>query len=764
MAVGRETTTRPEFLVRTWQSDEGLPGNLVRSVGQTPDGFLWIATAEGLARFDGLEFESIQATGEWRGRPLDFYRVFTPADGSVWVATYRYGLFRLGEEGLECVISDYEEQSAGIVTRLFSFGNETYVVRDQRLWKIRDHSAEIVRDVSAPLAHAMSADLALQRQRGRADDTRAPERLIDQLGGTWSMGAEGLEYTAADDANASKNSIAIHDSLDALDLLEDREGDLWVASPLRGLVRVRHGRVIRLSSKDGVYSEPTRVAIQSRDGSWWIARRSGGVDRIDHGELQHVPIVSSGVTRIVSSMLEDHAGRLWIASRDASVFVYNPQTRQVEARFGNTPELSKISVIAEDHEGRLWFGGRSKLFRWDGTTLQKFQDQPLLQDAEISTLAFDAKGMLYAGTLDGRILTCDGSVFSQLGDIGPLPRRSISTILPLSQDELWASSLGAGLLLWKDGVWHRFGSRQGIPDERLTALALTGNDSLWMGSLAGVLRASRTDLLKCIADDTYMPGWLHLDRSDGLVTRECVGWTQPGVFSDGMGSLWFPTTGGLVGVKTEPMETSHVAPILHLQTVEVQGVPQPNGSNQIVAGPGSVRLGFHFTGLSLGAPEKVTYRARLKGLEQEMRFIGINREIEYPLVPPGRYTFEVAATSGDGMTSDPEAVTIEVLPHFWQRPWVMVLIAMVSLLCPLLVGWLVARRRMRLKIHQLRMEGMLDAERARISRDLHDDLGASLTELSILSELAAEDHHRGRPASRPRPIGPQGQARGWGSR
>jgi len=161
-----------------------------------------------------------------------------------------------------------------------------------------------------------------------------------------------------------------------------------------------------------------------------------------------------------------------------------------------------------------------------------------------------------------------------------------------------------------------------------------------------------------------------------------------------------------------------------------------------VAGPGQIRLGLNFTGISLSAPEKVTYQVRLVGLDDVPRFIGNHRETDYQLVPPGNYRFEVSATNGDGVTSlQPAVLPIRIRPHFWQSIWFVITVIVSGLLLALATGWLIARGRMKRRLREVRVQGMLEAERTRISRDLHDELGASLTEVSILTALAAEANH-----------------------
>ncbi len=173
--------------------------------------------------------------------------------------------------------------------------------------------------------------------------------------------------------------------------------------------------------------------------------------------------------------------------------------------FTETPVLSKINVIAEDGKGRMWFGGHRALWRWDGSVLEDFTNEPVLAGAAFSALSFDLAGHLFLGTIEGRMFHFNGESFRMVGNPADLLGRRISTILPLEDGEIWVSTIGAGLFLRKDDHWHRFGSEAGIPDERLTGLALVADDSFWMGSLGGILRVSRAELLRKVSNDRISP-------------------------------------------------------------------------------------------------------------------------------------------------------------------------------------------------------------------------------------------------------------------
>ncbi len=728
-----------DFLVRVWQSEEGLPGNVVRSIGQTSDGFLWVATAEGIAQFNGLEFKNLASNGNYRGPRLGFFRIFTPEDGSVWVSTFRGGLQKVVDGKLKGVIDDEAAPNSPLITRLVTYQNNSYFIRENNsVWTINEDQAEPVSSPSPGLLAVIEADRKVQMLCGRSDDNQSPTHLTDRSGGHWRLDTGALSYAPADETATSPPTPDFNGRLQVSDMLEDREGNLWLASPVQGLIRIRHQRVTLLATNDGVYNFSINTALKDRKGTWWLANRNGGVDRIDAGVMSHHKLTAtSGITRSVSCIFEDHTGRLWFGSRDASVFEW--KDGDFEGLFLDTPALSKINAITEDAQGRIWFGGQRGIWRWDGSHLEDFSHDPSIAGAAFSTVTVGPDENLLAGTNDGRIFVFNGKSFRPLGKPSDLSTRWISTIIALP-DEIWASTIGAGIFVWKDGKWHSFSTEAGIPDKRVTGLTLVGEDELWMGTLGGIVRASRAELLRHITNEESTASWLRIDRADGLITRECAGGSQPGVFRDSDGSLWFPTTAGPAGVKPERIAANSIPPFLQFQAVEINGVSHAMDSDTIVAGPGRVRIGFQFTGLSLSAPEKVSYRIQLVGLDEHPRLIGNQRRVDYQSVPAGSYSFQITAINGDGISNPtPTILRVVVRPHIWETPWFIALTVIGGLLLTLSVGWLVAKARMKQKIRELHLRNMLQAERSRISSDLHDDLGASLTELSILSEIASED-------------------------
>jgi signal transduction histidine kinase len=219
-----------------------------------------------------------------------------------------------------------------------------------------------------------------------------------------------------------------------------------------------------------------------------------------------------------------------------------------------------------------------------------------------------------------------------------------------------------------------------------------------------------------------------------------MGSLQPAGWAARDGSLCFPQATAAVRIDPRAIEAEGFPPAMVLRQCRANGrlhewFKEPAG---IETGPGTSRLHFSFAGISLSAPEKVRYRVRLTGLDEQWRDVGGRREVYYDAVPPGRYVFEVRALNGDGVASPEAVLRVRVREHYWQSGWFIGLTSLLAVGAAAGTGWMVSRRRMKRRLTELRVTHAREGERARIARDLHDDLGASLTEVSLWAGLSAE--------------------------
>ncbi len=735
-----------ELLVRVWQSEDGLPGNVVRSLVQSPDGYLWVATAEGIARFDGMEFEPQELDGEQRGNRFAFWRIYATSGNDIWVTTFQGGLFRIRGGKFERFLPDIRRPRPPLVTQLVEAPDGTaYIKRGEEIHKITADGTELINEPDEALLTLIRDDLEKQTKAGRRVDPALSPSLLDRDGRRWSAAEDGRLLVAG--PGMDSRPVVLPGSSAPLsfnELLEDKEGNVWIASQLNGLVRVRLGRVDVLDRDEGLGDNAVFAVMQARGGDWWLANRTGGLTNWTQENARQLDMVPGGYHRAIGALYEDHRGTVWAAARDGSVFSRGSGEDEFRARFSRTQIPSKVRALAEDAEGTLWFGGSQGLASFAKETVLQYGPLEGLAQANISAMARGMGKSLVIGTVDGRVFRGTNKGFTAVGQADELQRRWISAIQPVSDNEIWASTLGSGLFLWDGKLWHHFGTDQGIPDERLTCILDDGRGQFWFGSLGGILRASRKELLERARRPDAPLHWLRLDRSDGLPSRECIGGYQPAGWQGKDGMLWFPTGNGIVRVRPELVEINRVPPPVYLKSVRVNGSQHDEAAASIEAGPGRSRVEFRFVGLGYSAPEKITYRARLSGLDDSWRELGAQRVAAFEAVPPGNYTFEVMAVNGDGVPSTgPAAVRLVIRPHFWETRWFIIGSSLLVLALAAGTGWFSARIRMKRRIEKLKIRNAREGERARIARDLHDDLGASLTEISILAALAAEDAEQG---------------------
>lgn len=726
-------------LVRVWQSEDGLPGNVVRSMVQTSDGYLWVANAEGIARFDGLAFEPVEPDGELRRLRFAFSRLFALPDNSLWAATYQGALFRVRDSRLEMVVAGSPIPRAPWITQVVpDHDGAIHFLRGGEIWKLGEGGPQPVAHPAPDLTRRFAEDLDARVQGGRAVVPETTPILERRDGSRWSVAPHGqLIVTDATGAESPLDLPGLDPPFFCNEFLEDREGNAWIATAVNGLVRIRNPRVDTLSTADGLLERQVFGLMQHSDGVWWIANRRGGIDLWTPEAVAHLELVPTGYQRAAAAMFEDRWRRVWVGSRGGSVFLHRDGVFEPQFHRSQTP--SKVRTIQQDADGRMWFGGEQGLASFDGSEVRSHGGGDGLPACDVTTLMAEPGGTMLVGTSDGRVFRGGTDGFSRLGDPSPLRHWWISGILAKSHAEIWVTTIGGGLFLWDGNSWHRFANADGLPDSRLTTILDDGRGHFWFGSLGGILRTTRTELLARVRHRDQPLHWLRLDRSDGLPTRECIGGYQPAGWMADDGHLWFPTGSGVVRVRPDLVEVNRVPPPVFLRSTRINGRESNAADGSIEAGPGRSRVEFAFAGLSYAAPEKVTYRARLGGLDDRWRELGAQRTASYEAVPPGRYTFEVVAINGDGVSSDrPARVAIHIRPHYWESPQFIAAAGLLTIAGAIGVGWAIARARLKRRIVTLKLRHARETERSRIARDLHDDLGASLTEISILSALAAE--------------------------
>jgi signal transduction histidine kinase len=387
-----------------------------------------------------------------------------------------------------------------------------------------------------------------------------------------------------------------------------------------------------------------------------------------------------------------------------------------------------VMAITEDAAGTIWIGtALGELWRYrDGKfTNYRPPDTPTEAAAFTAAAAADPMKEHNRGALSG------GERFWAL----------------YADDEgvIWIGTLGGGLLRFQHGTFTRYTFREGLPNEHISQILEDGRGSLWLGTRGGIVRVNKTALNQFAQGETHSVSFTTYGKVDGLPTAECSGEGQPACWRNRDGRLWFATVKGVVWVDPPKVPFNSVPPPVVIEEVSVDGrrvseSGQPMGRpavplpSRLTVAPGQHYLDFKFTALSLTSPDKVRFKWRLAGLEPDWSRASDERSVSYSFVPPGNYEFQVQACNNDGVWNETgAAIKLTVQPYFWQTRWFpwAAMLALVAGTAGAVTLALRARHRRRLA--RLEVLRVTEQERSRIARDLHDELGSGLTEVTMLT-------------------------------
>jgi signal transduction histidine kinase len=703
--------------------------------GGTGHRWIFVDRHAGRTRFDGQRFTALRTGGGPMLGRLPIRALFALANGEVWVTTNSHALLRGRGPWLEEVALPGVSDGAApppISQIVLAEAGRVFVVRGPEVWQIESDKSARLAERTTVLEKLLQQDAALQVDQGLSVDGRSGVRMRTARGELWEFTSEG-GVTLTDSAGRM-NRVSVRPEAPSRGraLLQDREGNLWLGTHSQGLWRLRPSRVDVLTAADGLSDRTVQLVLEDRSGGLWLGLREGGLDHLSADAPRHFDFGPPKTQRAVSALLETRAGILWAATNDAQVYSWKEGAFDLAFPKGRGP--GKINAMVEDERGKIWFGGRNGLSVWDGEERKAID----FGSAEIVNALAGAGTTIWTGTESGRVFRGTDERFEPVAEVDGFGQQPISSLLPDADGSLWVGTMGAGIFHVREGRSVSLAERIGDMDPRITCVLDDGAGFLWMGTLGGICRVEKAKLLSASPGQTGLA--VVLDRSDGLLTRECTRGGQPAGWRGRDGTLYFSTGHGLARVDPERLVLNLMPPRVVIEEASASGRPIALDSEHAQVGPGRSRLVFRYTALTFTAPEKVRFRTRLEGLDETWRDGGTQRVAAYEAVPPGRYRFRVMAENGDGVWNEAgAALAIEVLPHFWETRWFRASVALLAALLAVAVGALITRARMRGRMLRLEAQTSREKERARIAQDLHDDLGASLTEISLLANLAAEE-------------------------
>jgi ligand-binding sensor domain-containing protein/two-component sensor histidine kinase len=608
-----------QYTRTVWTQAQGLPQDTVRAIAQTPDGYLWLGTSEGLARFDGYEFVTFT-----RDRvPLPSNSISTlwvDRSSNLWIGTssglarYSNGRFKTftKEDGLPPgAVSAFAQDASGVVWLAAGGvlaryeGGRLVVCQMQEVAPLQ--SVQVVYGNSRGELWVGGIGGVAKRVGNRFVPVLGPSDLqgnmitsiLQNARGTWLAGINGILLLRPD---GSLRRFTTHDGLPngfVLALCEDRAGNLWVGT-YGGLSRLENDRFVSQARDNREDRDWVWSVFEDREGDLWVGMNSA-LNRF-RDDLFTVYGRSEGLPSDEPTVLhQDARGQIWIGYHDSGLVAWSPgklrlyttddglpsnemfairDTRAGDLLIASRGGVSRLHQghfvnywvpdpvgrrvvydVLEDTRGHLWAATASGVYEFDGALWREALDQRGFSGIFAVTLAQGRDDSIWAGTLsDGlwRLPAGGGgstTIYTTENGLGSNKMRSLYLD---AENTLWIGTQGGGLAALRDGAFHNFTARDGLLSDTIAHIEDDGKGSLWLSTPRGICRILKQQLWDFAAGKIRFLVPENFGIENGLRSAQCA----PAVPASGGGArtqdgrLWFPTGRGLAVVNPNaPMRT-----------------------------------------------------------------------------------------------------------------------------------------------------------------------------------------------------------------
>jgi signal transduction histidine kinase/ligand-binding sensor domain-containing protein len=778
-----------EYLLQQWKVEDGLPQSTVRCIAQTRDGYLWVGTWQGLARFDGLRMTVFKSSNTPALYSSNIMSLFADQRGHLWVGTDAGGLVRYAEG----TFTRFDSADGCSAKRILAITQD----RSGRMWFATEQGifsydgARFLRFTKADGLPYTYANQVLPLPDGSIYLGFVGYGTIARLIGdslrvdeTFSVGG----YLVAADAEGtiwygdrSKGFVRRKNGAESVDskyagvkpgeTYMMRNGEKWLLTS-EGIVTFSNERVGAMKEISGLSMTDVTTLFEDREGNLWLGKEGSGLIMLRKKNVTVRAVQNGFPSDLIMSGMEDRSGTQWIGTWDAGLLKIGPGTEATAERIRLGRNVISVNTLHQSHDGAVWAGSWGYgLFRLKNGRTERIIREIVDTVTSIITIAQDRNGDMWVGTAHEGVLQFNDSVSTVWNSAAGLSGNRINAVLAARNGDVWISVSGngvnrisngvltvhkqgsglndnfasplyedtegavwigtsRGLTRWKNGRFSYVTEEQGLVDGIIAQIIQDAAGNFWIGAIHGIYRVSAQELNDAADGKIRSVTCFTVGKEDGMLNEETGAGGTPRCWKSADGILSFSTSQGIVQIDPRRVSSNPVPPDVSVEAAWVENEPVPV-NRAVVLAPGETKLELQYTGINFTAPKKIRFRYRLEGFETEWNEAGTKRSVQYTNLDPGEYTFRVIGENSAGIVSVQEAaLPVIVLPPFYRTWW----FRSIAVLFFLTIGpsiyffrvrQLTAEKERQVEFSRRLIESQ-ESERKRIASELHDGLGQNL--------------------------------------
>lgn len=696
------------YIFEQWTTDNGLPQNSINSIIQSVDHYMWFATFDGLARFDGHSFKIFTTENTDYLKTNRIVDLFQDEDDKMWISTEDNNIYLVRDKSVIDFRDKFTIQREYTYTVSAGIPGEVFITNFGKIYRYyNDSLSEINLDNFIAEGSVLSiftdidsttyfcySDITFTFKDGvisqfkPADIVGIYKMFRDSRSRLW-MGTETGLYYYEDNRLVPVTELNRRLKLSIVAINEDENGVVWIGTATEGLYFIKDNRLFKFDEPGFEYSEITEIS-RDIEGNMWVGTKTQGLlkfrekaiffllDFPDYqsnsicpvGQLKDGSIIvggaCSGITLLrdgvitnlsssrglintcVWSFLETSNGDVYVGTFGGGLYYFD----RYQNRMYNLKQINEYAIfsIIEDKENNIWFGGIKGVYKKTGEDVFHFDTTDGLAGIDTKSIYEASNGDIWFAA-EGGVTKWDGNSFAALTLADGLSHKLVRTIYEDEFGRMWFGTYGGGLNIYDGKNFIVLDETTGLESDIVSAIVEDDFGRIWLTSNTALSSIEKEDLYKFIDGETDGVSCVKYLKNDGLNVTEFNGGFSPSGLKASDGTLWLPTINGVTVVKPDRLKKSTKLANLIIEEIEIDTLVIEHPEN-VVVDPNFNRIEIKYTSLSFRSPHNVKFKTKLEGIDEEWSEETSARSIYYNYLPSGDYTFKLMGTNSDGLWSN----------------------------------------------------------------------------------------------------------------